>query len=67
VPASPFSSLATPRWSSRRAMVRRSRTRGTLWRVSGSSVSRLAARAGRAAFLAPLARTRPASREGPTM
>ena len=43
------------------------RTRGTLRRVSVSYVSRLAVSAGRAAFLAPLAATRPARRVGPTM
>src|ERR1700692_1858732 len=48
-------------------MVRRSRTLGTRWSVSGWSVSSDAASAGRAAFLAPLARTRPIRAVGPVM
>ena len=56
-----------PRWSSSFRRVRMSRTRGTRRRVSVSSDSRLAVSAGRAAFLAPLAATRPARRVGPTM
>src|ERR1700732_5104550 len=48
-------------------MVRRSRTLGTRCSVAGSSVSSDAARAGRAAFLAPLAHTRPTSGVGPEM
>ncbi len=52
----PCSSIAMPRWSSSFCRVRMSRTRGTRRSVSVSSVSRLAVSAGRAAFLAPLAR-----------
>src|SRR6201992_760905 len=61
------SPLSMPRGSSRRAMVRRSRTFGTRCSRTGSSGSRDAGNAGRAAVFAPLARTRPASAVGPVM
>src|SRR4051812_34101838 len=48
-------------------MVAMSRTLGTRRRTTGPSASRVAARAGSAAFLAPLAATVPWRRLGPVM
>src|SRR5690349_2044634 len=48
-------------------MVAMSRTRGTRRSTTGASASSVAARAGRAAFLAPLAATVPTSRVGPVI
>src|SRR5215210_1938211 len=60
-------SIFTPRSSRSTSSASVSRIRGTLWSVTGSSVSRQAARSGRAAFLFPAGTTVPDSGTPPSM
>ena len=60
-------SASAPRSASSSTIVSTSRIRGTFVSVTGSSVSRHAARIGSAAFLLPAARTRPQSGRPPSM
>ena len=58
-PRSPWVSVATPMWSSRRRMVATSCKRGTFTRCTGCAVSKVAHICGKAAFLAPEIKTSP--------
>ena len=64
---SPSTSTVVPISTSRRSMVRMSRTRGTRWSVTGSAVSSAAASAGSAEFFEPLVGISPLSATPPVM
>ena len=64
---SAIQATSTPSCSSRASWASTSRIRGTLWRVTSSSVSRQAAMIGRAAFLLPAAVISPLSGTPPSM